>query len=174
MCCWSYFDSHFHSFGQTAAQLNFNHKSDDLSHRTVRNGRRIINLNLFVRLHRTPFKAYHTQLLQSERVFRIIDISNQFVNLVLVEGVVDVVIELCLPPFFLLVEAELVSLMQFRLRVLHQNNQILFYTSHLVDLGILVGLFPCRMNLISLFVAPRSVFFTSDLRSLLLKLFLSL
>jgi len=110
MCRWSDFHSHFHSLRQTVTQLYFYHKSDNLSHRTVRNGRRIININLFVRLHHTPFKTYHTQLLQSQRVFRVIDISDKFVDLVLVKGVIDVIVEFYLFSLFLLVEAELVSL----------------------------------------------------------------
>jgi hypothetical protein len=116
------FDGDLHGPGEAVDELDLDHEADDLGHGAVRDGGRVVDFHFFVGLDHASLKTDHAQLLQGQRVFGVIDVSDEFVDLVLVEGVVDLVIELGLSAFLHLVEAELVRLVELWLRVLHQNN----------------------------------------------------
>lgn len=65
----------------------------------------IIDLDFFIRLHKASLIAYHSKLLKSEGILWIIYISYELVDLVLIEGVLDFIIELGNSTFLHLVEA---------------------------------------------------------------------
>lgn len=83
-----YLYCHFHALWQVVQQLDLYHQADYLSHRAMRNRRRVQDLNVLLVIYRNALVADHSQLLQSQRIFGIIDVPDQFKYLKLIKGII--------------------------------------------------------------------------------------
>lgn len=79
---------------QELAQLHLYHQPDHLRHRAVRNGGREVYLHLIVVPHVAPLEVDHVQLFQSQGVLGVIKVPDELKHLELVDGVLDIGVEL--------------------------------------------------------------------------------
>lgn len=79
---------------QELPQLHLYHQPNHLGHRTVRNGRGEVDLHLIVVPHVTPLEVDHIELFQSQRVLGVIKVPDEFEQLELIDGVLNIGVEL--------------------------------------------------------------------------------
>lgn len=77
MSSWSYFYSDFHVFREVVEKFDLYHQTDNLGHWTVRNGRGIKNIYVFVICDGYTIKTNHSELLKGQGIFRVIDVSDK-------------------------------------------------------------------------------------------------
>ena len=99
-----------HRFRQIIQQFYFYHQTYYLCHRAMRNCWCIINLHVFIVSYPYPIKTDHSQLLQRQRILRIINMPNQLEYFKFIKRILNRIIILKLMSEFHIMFRHLISL----------------------------------------------------------------